>query len=155
MEAEVMDHIRWEVELMELLSREPQAQDLHRKLEIKLRKKQKPEADAAEGDIAGEKQEGEGEAEIETKRRWYGALYEVDCVKVKDLLMEDGELIHEGWKPDLHASARHAVMGKIALHEAARRGDVQLVRDILERSMKMSRERPVFFLNMRQSDYMS
>ncbi|CAM6103578.1 unnamed protein product [Calypogeia fissa] len=79
----------------------------------------------------------------EVEKRWYEALFEEDCVAVKELLKEHGELLKVGWKsdssrevegsPDNHWKPRikSPWTGRTALHVAARRGDVDLVQQVL------------------------
>ncbi|CAM6129743.1 unnamed protein product [Calypogeia fissa] len=79
----------------------------------------------------------------EVENRWYEALFEEECVVVKELLKEHGELLKVGWKsnpslevegsPDNHWKLRikREWKGRTALHVGVRRGDVELVQQVL------------------------
>ncbi|CAM6103582.1 unnamed protein product [Calypogeia fissa] len=81
-------------------------------------------------------------SEVEFKR-WYKALFEEDCVEVKGLLKEHGKLLKVGWKSDPSREVEGSLdnhwkpkikrkwTGRTALHVGARRGDVELVQQVL------------------------
>lgn len=79
----------------------------------------------------------------EIEKLWYKALFEEDSPRVKKLLRKNLELLKVGWKKDDNLMVegcqdnhwkppmKCSWMGRTILHVGARRGDLELVQQVL------------------------
>ncbi|CAM6081659.1 unnamed protein product [Calypogeia fissa] len=79
----------------------------------------------------------------EVQKSWYQALFEEDSLRVRELLKKHRELLKVGWKSDAtlevegcpdnywNSPKKSQWKGRTALHVGARRGDVELVQQVL------------------------